>query len=56
MKRLGFALTDEDMAILRDLQQQLQVKLGMGKISQITAIRWALRQAVSKQVRDALSD
>ena len=43
MKRLGFAFTEDDVALLK----RLQAKLGelMGPVSYIGVIRWALREA-----------
>lgn len=43
MTKLGFAFSDEDMALIRKLQARLALTLG--KVSYINVIRWALRQA-----------
>lgn len=43
MTKLGFAFSDEEMALIRKLQARLALTLG--KVSYIGVIRWALRQA-----------
>ena len=43
MTKLGFAFSEEDMALIRKLQDRLSVT--MGKVSYIGVIRWALRHA-----------
>ena len=46
MTKLGFAFSDEDMALIRKLRDRLSVTLG--KVSYIAVIRWALREAEKK--------
>jgi hypothetical protein len=43
MTKLSFTFAEEDMSLLRQLQERLAAT--MGKVSYIAVIRWALRQA-----------
>lgn len=48
MKIIGLSFTDEDLQLLEQLQELLKPRLGIGKVTRIAAIRWALRQVMGK--------